>query len=152
MQDGNAPTYHFQLKGGKTAMKGNDPNRFLFDNGIPLRCPVSLTDAYFRILGPNFQGPVVPLCKSGHPNSPSLQPQPYSSALKNFRELLRKVNVDPTGYSEHSMRRGGATEASKAGASTQEIQEAGDWHTSKTALKYIHNKMHTNKNFNKFLQ
>jgi len=64
-----------------------------------------------------------------------VRPLPYTSALKDFRDLLCRIGLDPTGYSEHSMRRGGgATEASLSGASTHEIQEAGNWHIAAKQL------------------
>lgn len=57
----------------------------------------------------------------------------YTSALEDLRFVLCQVGTDP----EHSMRRGGATEAARRGASTEEVRFAGDWSRSQTAEKYI---------------
>ncbi len=75
----------------------------------------------------------------------------YSNAVEDFRFLLKKIEVDPHGYSEHSMRRGGATEAAKNGASTDEIQIAGDWANLRTAEKYVDASHKRSKRFNQFL-
>lgn len=71
--------------------------------------------------------------------------------MEDLRFILRKIGVDPTGFSEHSMRRGGATEAAKGGASTDEIQIAGDWASLRTAEKYVDASHKRSKNFNRYL-
>jgi hypothetical protein len=48
------------------------------------------------------------------------------------------------------MKRGGATEAAKRGATVNEIQVAGHWTSAKTAEKYIEEAVCPAKSFNKF--
>jgi hypothetical protein len=74
----------------------------------------------------------------------------YTSAIEDLRYCLRLINVDPRGYSEHSMKRGGATEAAKRGATVGEIQHAGHWTSTKTAEKYIDESQRRIKDFNKY--
>jgi len=74
-------------------MKGGDSDHFLFDHTVPLRCPIALTDTSFNFPGKSFRGPIVSA------NKPAMRPQPYTSTLKDFRDLLHRVVVDPTGYS-----------------------------------------------------
>ncbi len=115
-------------------------------------CPVQMTLRYFAFLGPDHLGSVVPQC---HP-ADRLKPHPhrsltYTSAVEDLRFILKKVGVDSAGFSEHSMRRGGATEAAKSGASTAEIQLAGDWASLRTAEKYVDASHKRSKGFNRFL-
>jgi hypothetical protein len=112
---------------------------------------MKLTTRYFEILGAEHRGSVVPQCQANRP----LQPHPtklinYTSAVEDLRHCLRLVNVDPSGYSEHSMKRGGATEAAKRGATVGEIQHAGHWTCSLTAEKYIDESQRRIKDFNKY--
>ena len=99
-------------------------------------CPLQLTLKYFAFLG--HQGSVVPTCSPGDRNKPhGTKVLSYSNAGNDLHYVLRLVGVDPTGYSEHSMKRGGATEAARRGASREEIQRAGHWVCPRTADRYI---------------
>ncbi len=61
----------------------------------------------------------------------------YTNAKEDLHFVLNLIGVDPTGYAEHSMKRGGATEAAKNGATADDIQIAGDWSHRRTAVLYI---------------
>jgi len=151
--DGSCKMYTFELQGGKTVMSQRDPHRFLLEHLNPLRCPVRLTRRYFSFLGELYQGPAIPLCQPSsrfHPNPDA--PQQYSSALQDLHHVLRLIKVDPTGYTEHSMRHGGATEAARGGATTEDIRVAGDWGRVQTTEKYIADKLPKAKKFNHFVQ
>ncbi len=111
-----------------------------------------MTLQYFSRLGNSHHGSVVPQCM---PNDRML-PHPsrvinYTSAVEDLRHLLHQVGIDPTGYSEHSMRRGGATEAAQQGARIEEIQFAGDWSRPGTAEKYVEASYRRQRDFNQYL-
>jgi hypothetical protein len=57
----------------------------------------------------------------------------YTNAKEDLHHVLNLVGVDPAGFAEHSMKRGGATEAAKHGATADDIQIAGDWSHRRTA-------------------
>lgn len=117
-----------------------------------LNCPVRLTLSYFSFLGLDYQGSVVPQCQPSDRMKPHLtRSLSYTNAVEDLRYILRKIGIDPRGYSEHSMRRGGATEAARSGASTDEIQIAGDWASLRTAEKYVDASYKRSKQFNQYL-
>ncbi len=125
--------------------------RRLYAQPGSLHCPVNLTLRYFALLG-GHTGSVVPQCQP----QDRMKPHPtrvinYTSAIEDFRSVLLSCGVNPAGYSEHSMRRGGATEAARQGASTGEIQFAGDWSCSSTAEKYIDASYRRQRDFNQYL-
>lgn len=111
-----------------------------------------MTLRYFALLGSDYHGSVVPQCQPSN----RMRPHPsrsltYTNAVEDFRHVLRKLGISPQGYSEHSMRRGGATEAAKNGASTDEIQIAGDWASLRTAEKYVDASHKRSAKFNRYL-
>ena len=56
--------------------------------------------------------------------------------VESFRRLLKRVGVDPVGYSGHSFRRGGASCAFQAGVPGELVQLHGDWR-SDAYLRYL---------------
>ena len=52
-------------------------------------------------------------------------------------KLLKLAGYDPSLYSGHSFRRGGATMLYKLGASILQIQASGDW-ASQCFVRYLH--------------
>ena len=111
--------------------------RCLYRTTDPYSCPVQLTKKYFEFLG-DWTGSVVPLSDSKNRNIPhATRTMSYTNASEDLKHVLNLINVDPTGYGEHSMKRGGATEAARRGATSSEICVAGDWSNQKTAQKYI---------------
>ncbi len=69
----------------------------------------------------------------------------YTTASGDLKHVLEMVGEDPSGFSQHSMKRGGATEAPNNGADEQEIARAGNWSQIKTARKYIANPLANNR-------
>ena len=51
----------------------------------------------------------------------------YSSYQRKMKELISKLNLDPSEYSSHSLRRGGASFAFESGVQADLIQHHGDW-------------------------
>jgi len=133
-------------------MQDVDLNRYLFPNPMAKYCPVRLTLDYFGKLGADFLGTVIPLCSPSDRNVPTGVPQGYNSCLQDLRYVLQKVGLDHKLYTEHSMRRGGATEAALNGATVPEITKAGCWNDSKTAEKYIGDQTPYQRKFADFLR
>ena len=61
----------------------------------------------------------------------------YASFTTRLKSLLLAAGVDPTKYSGHSFRRGGATFLHSLGATPLEIQASGDWQTM-VFTRYLH--------------
>lgn len=57
------------------------------------------------------------------------------SIYRAIKRLGKKANID-TAFSAHSPRVGGAVSLAESGASTKEIQRAGDWKTVETPARY----------------
>ena len=105
-------------------------------NSNPLLCPVSLTLLYFKRL--NIQhGFILPSFKGKQPNFE--KPLLYSSALQDLRRTLKSVGIDPSGFGEHSGRRGGTTAAAASGASIDELMLQGRWRTTQMPRLYTDN-------------
>ena len=61
----------------------------------------------------------------------------YSGFTTQLKKLLSEAGYNPTLYSGHSFRRGGATYLFKLGASILQIQASGDW-ASQCFVKYLY--------------
>ena len=61
----------------------------------------------------------------------------YKTFTSRLKSLLKKCGVDPTSYSGHSFRCGGATYLHSLGGTGLQIQASGDWSTL-TFLRYLH--------------
>jgi len=57
----------------------------------------------------------------------------------------------PPGYTEHSMKRGGASEAALHGATLEELRDAGHWTNVRTAAKYVADTSTSTRKFNNYL-
>ena len=75
---------------------------------------------------------------TGHKPDPSSSLR-YNTALSDFKSLLEAINIDPSGYGEHSGRRGGTTAAASAGASILELMLQGRWSTEEMPRLYTDN-------------
>ncbi len=75
----------------------------------------------------------------------------YTNAKEDLHFVLNLVGIDPKGFAEHSMKRGGATEAAKQGASAEDIQVAGDWSHRRTAALYIDHPTSQNQRLRRYL-
>ena len=103
-------------------------------------CPVSLTRQYFAYLGPDWAGSVIPNCLPTDRNRPHpSRVSNYTTAKEDLQYVLQAIGEDPKGYAQHSMKRGGATEAARNGACVDDIRVAGDWTSNRTAELYIAN-------------
>ena len=51
----------------------------------------------------------------------------FTSFAAGFKRLLKRADIDPTSFSGHSFRRGGATAAFRAGVPGEVIQYLGGW-------------------------
>lgn len=116
-------------------------------------CPVNLTERYFQFLGTDWTGSVVPLSQPGHPDKPhATKVMSYTNAIEDLQHVLQLIGLDPNGYSEHSMKRGGATEAARRGASAADIQLAGNWSDARVAGQYVDHPAVRNQALQRFLQ
>ncbi len=61
----------------------------------------------------------------------------YTNAHEDLKHVLELIGEDPEGFTEHSMKRGGATEAARNGATADDIQIAGDWTSREITTRYI---------------
>ncbi len=111
--------------------------RRLYSHPESDHCPLKLILEYFKFLGAH-KGSVVPQCQPKDASLPHVVKKiPYTSAMEDLVYCLRSIDIDARGSSEHSMKRGGATEAAKNGATVHEIQVAGHWTNAKTTKNYI---------------
>jgi len=62
-----------------------------------------LGEEYFQQKGEEYTGLCVSLCDPKDPAVPSGRALTYSNAVQDLHFVLRKVGVDPTGFTEHSM-------------------------------------------------
>jgi len=60
----------------------------------------------------------------------------YAAFIARFKALIGRLGLDPSLYSGHSFRRGGATFARAAGVPDEVIKAQGDW-ISEAWLSYI---------------
>jgi hypothetical protein len=102
-------------------------------NNLP-SCPV----ANLRYLFTQFPAsPHAPLFGRGSPTSAFTGIYFTRSYFTNaFRDLLLRANIDPTGYTGHSLRRGAAQSAADAGLPMEDIQTLGRW-KSDAVLRYV---------------
>ena len=99
-------------------------------------CPVLFTRRYLSIL-PYDSGFIMPSSKDSIPDPTS--PLKYNTALRDLRSTLRLIGIDPTGYGEHSGRRGGTTAAAAKGATIDELMIQGRWRSESMPRLYTDN-------------
>ena len=68
-----------------------------------------------------------PLPLFSYPSRQGFQPITYSMFITHLRLCLRKLGLNPSLYSGHSFRRGGASFALQCGIPTEWIKLQGDW-------------------------
>ena len=135
------PQPHLLVKfmGGKTDIFSEGSERIICGHCPPsLYCPVKLTELYFRRLGHDYAGYLVPRTRSipGTVVADPDHPVSYTTALQDLRDLLAQLGCNPTDYGEHSGKRGGATAAAASGISADSLQRLGQWKSNRMPLKY----------------
>lgn len=126
--------------------------RCVYATEDPELCPVRLTQGYFSFLGDAWTGSVVTSCNAQDANLPHpTRVMSYTNAKEDLQYVLQLIGLDPRGFSEHSMRRGGATEAARMGATTSEIQSAGNWSNPQVAGRYVDHAQVRNQRLQRFL-
>jgi hypothetical protein len=75
----------------------------------------------------------------------------FTNAKEDLQYALRLIDVDPTGFSEHSSKRGEATEAARRGAQPDTIQVAGNWASIRIANQYVDHSRHRNQLLREYL-
>ena len=85
-------------------------------------CPVFAYKNMVKLLPADKESPA--FCKLVHGN---IVPITYNEFQSKFRELIGKTGRDPSLYSSHSFRRGGASFAFDSSVSSDLIQLHGDW-------------------------
>ena len=79
----------------------------------------------------------MPSMKSSSPDAST--PLKYHTALRDLRTVLRLIGLYPTGYGEHSGRRGGTTAAANRGATLTELMIQGRWRSESMPRLYTDN-------------
>ena len=110
----------------------------------PIICPVSLTLYYFKRLSIK-SGFLLPSLRGKTINTSA--PLLYNTALRDLKKCLSKVGMDPSGFGEHSGRRGGTTAAASAGASLNELMLQGRWKSQDMPRLYTDNALKTRRDF-----
>lgn len=96
-------------------------------------CPVAALEDYFTLCPAPSVHPYPLFCTfSGSAAIPFL----YPSFLRVLKSKLVAIGIDPTNYSGHSFRRGGASFAFALRIPSELIQQQGDWH-SDAYLRYL---------------
>ena len=99
-------------------------------------CSVVLTRKYLSVL--NYaSGFIMPSTKNSVPDSSS--PLPYNTALRDLRQVLTQIGIDPKGFGEHSGHRGGTTAAAAQGATLDELMIKGRWRSESMPRLYTDN-------------
>jgi len=80
-----------------------------------------------------------------------LAKNPKVMSFSLFLPRLLLITLCFLGYTEHSMKRGGASEAALHGASVEELRDAGHWTNVRTAAKYIADTSTSVRRFNSYL-
>ena len=107
-------------------------------------CPVALTCRYFSLFKSN-SGFLMPPSKNNVPDTTrSLK---YNTALRDLRSTLALIGIDPSGYGEHSGRRGGTTAAAAKGACLDELMIQGRWRSESMPKLYTDNAIKCKRKF-----
>ena len=67
--------------------------------------------------------------------------------MRDLRSVLSLIGIDPSGYGEHSGRRGGTTAAAAKGASLNELMIQGRWRSESMPRLYTDNAIKSKRNF-----
>ena len=81
------------------------------------------------------------------PSTPLL----YRTTLRDLRAIFHLINIDPSGYGEHSGRRGGTTAAASKGSTIDELMIQGRWRSESMPRLYTDNALKCKRKFAKRL-
>jgi len=150
--DGQGPYYKLHLKLGKTNQL-NQPDHRTISSSTRL-CAYTLTRKYLeKLSNPNhISVSLQPSCLASDPSKPDLtRVVPYTRALSDLKNFVTQLGYDGDAFSEHSHKRGAATESSSQGLSDNQIQDQGGWTNIRTTRLYIDKKPSKNHAFIKKL-
>lgn len=85
-------------------------------------CPVSAISHYFTLVPAPASAPFFCL-----PHHGTLRPLTHAVFTEAVKSLISQIGLNPSDFSPHSFRRGGATFAFQAGVPERLIQRHGDW-------------------------
>ena len=111
--------YRVWLPYSKTDLTGNGCPVYIPSTTSPQYCPVTLMDSYLERV-PGI--PTDPLFRW-----PSGTPVTTGSFIRKLKRHLLMLDIDPDDYSGHSLRKGGACTAARAGLSDEMIKMLGRW-------------------------
>jgi len=133
------PYFRMKLIGGKTNQL-NRPDHVVIASAPGPICPYTLTKRYTSIIGKTAY--LQPYCLASDRTRPDLKKGSiyYTSALADLRNVLTGLGYDGNEFSEHSLKRGVATDSDAAGIPENEIQEEGGWTNVQTTRRYIDKK------------
>ena len=104
----------------------------------------TLTHRYLSALQ-YTSGFIMPSMKRNRPDQSS--PLSYSTALRDLRSALSSIGIDPSGYGEHSGRRGGTTAAASKDATVNELMLQGRWRSESMPRLYTDNAFKSRRKF-----
>lgn len=87
-----------------------------------LICPVAAYNHLIATLPARSSDPAFAFLKHG-----KITPFSQSQLQELIKQLASDIDLDPSNFSTHSLRRGGATFASKTGCGPEQIKNFGDW-------------------------
>ena len=128
----------------KTDQHGKGDYVSIIKNKNPTICPVLLTLHYLKKM--SIQSGYL-LLSFKSKNKLNNMPLCYNTALRDLRKCLTKVGIDPTGFGEHSGRRGGTTAVASAGASIDELMLQGRWKSQDMPRLYSDNALKLRREF-----
>jgi site-specific recombinase XerD len=67
----------------------------------------------------------------------SLRGLTFDRLASGIKHLVSAIGMDPSSYSTHSLRKGGATSAIRAGVDPLLVQAAGDWASPSSFQLYV---------------
>jgi len=129
------------LKLGKTNQLNHPDHRTISSSNR--LCAYTLTTKYLKKLAVHGTDTVSlqPSCHPADPTKPHpTRVTPYSRSLSDLKDFVTQLGYDGEAFSEHSHKRGAATESSNQGISDDQIQDQGGWTNLKTTRLYIDKK------------
>ena len=136
------------IERSKTDQRGVGDHVRVLNHADSTICPVRLTRLYLDKLGYQ-QGVMLPSLRGKIPN-PKVAIT-YKTALRDLKNTLISIGVDPTGFGEHSGRRGGTTAAAAAGAPHASLKSQGRWKSDSSVERYTDNAKAAKETFARYL-